>query len=105
MAALTTGDLITATALSQIDSTGSFTNSVTVGDGTSTDKDITFNIGSGTSNPKIAYDSGNNRLNINMGTASQLRIANGDGTSYLLTFNTNGDLVISGTITDSEDIT
>jgi len=105
MAALSNGDLVTATAISQIDSTGVFTDSITVGTGGATDKSIIFDIGQTTSNPAVNYDSANNRMNLNIGTAIELRVSMTTGTTYLLKFDTDGELTITGALKDNQDIT
>jgi len=101
MAILSNGDLVTATTLSQIDATGAFKDSVTVGVGTNTDKTIIFDKVSGASNPRIKYDSTLGALHLQLGVASFLKITSNAGT-YLLKFTENGELYISGNITTNE---
>lgn len=94
MAALVTADLITETAVSQIDSTGKFTDTITVGLGANTAKTIIFDKGSGANNPRITYDPVTNSFNIDLKTLASFRIIS--GATVLMTLDSSGNFKVKG---------
>jgi len=102
MAALVTGDLITAIALGQIDSTGAFTDTVTIGLGANTAKTIIFEKGAGANNPRVTYDPTTNSINIDIKSLAGFRIIS--GTTVLMTLDSSGNLKIKGNVEDNATI-
>jgi len=102
VATLVTADLITQTALSQIDSTGAFTDTVTIGLGANTSKTIIFDKGAGANNPRITYDPTTNSFNIDLKTLASFRVVS--GSTVLLSLDSSGNLKVKGNISDNETI-
>jgi len=102
MAVIATGDLVTDTALSQIDSTGKFTDTITVGLGGATTKSIIFDKGGGANNPRITYNSTSNTIEIDIKNIAGFKVSS--GSTVLMFLDASGNLKVKGNIEDNATI-